>query len=246
MTLESLLLSGDEDVVQILRPTLEKLGIEVEICGEAKAASEILLAEKFDAVIVDCDDLRGGREVLQGLRNTPSNKNSVAFAVLNGKETTMQEAFGMGVNFVLQKPISTVNASRCFHAALNFMERERRRYFRQPVKMLVNVVVDKKKIRATSTNVSEGGIALLLHEALPKNATPRVQFTLPGASPVLDLETDLAWTDTTGHVGLRFRNLPQSSQAVIERWLNEQMEKQSPGAKLAGPGSQAIRSEARQ
>src|SRR5208282_5374134 len=185
MTLDSLLLSKDPELVRVIRPTLEKLSIDVEICHEARAGVDILISDKFDAVIVDCDDLRGGREVLQGLRNTPSNKNSVAFAVLNGKETTMQEAFGMGVNFVLQKPISTVNASRCFHAALNFMERERRRYFRQPVKMLVNVVVDKKKIRATSTNVSEGGIALLLHEALPKNATPRVQFTLPGASPVL-------------------------------------------------------------
>ena len=36
----------------------------------------------------------------------------------------------MGANFVLQKPISGLNASRCFHAALNFMLKERRRYFR--------------------------------------------------------------------------------------------------------------------
>jgi DNA-binding response OmpR family regulator len=241
MTLESLLLSEDEDVVRVLQPTLEKLAIDVEICSEARTASEILLSEKFDAVIVDCDDLQGGREVLQGLRATASNKNSVAFAVLNGKKTTMQEAFGMGVNFVLQKPVSTVNALRCFYAALNFMERERRRYFRQPVKMLVRVVVEEKEIRATSTNVSEGGIALLLHQALPTNATPRVQFTLPGASPALDVETDIAWTDTSGHAGLRFRNLPQVSQLLLENWLTGQMEKHFPGAtkKPAGQSSPA-------
>ena len=50
----------------------------------------------------------------------------------------------MGANFVLQKPISTLNASRCFHAALNFMLKERRRYFRQPVKMPVQVVLEGK------------------------------------------------------------------------------------------------------
>src|SRR5271169_2588156 len=242
MTLESLLLSRDAEVVRVLRPTLEKLSIDVEICQEAKKASEILISEKFDAVIVDCDDLQGGLEVLQCLRATPSNKNSVTFALLNGKKTTTQEAFGMGVNFVLQKPISTLNASRCFHAALNFMVRERRRYYRQPVKMLVKLVVGEKEIKGTSTNISEGGIALILHQALPKGATPRLQFKLPETQLAMNVESEVAWADIKGHVGLRFLNVPQSSQELLEKWLNEQMEKQLPGAKevLAGPGSEAI------
>ena len=122
------------------------MSIDVEICHEARAGSDMLISDKFDAVIVDCDDLNGGLALLQGLRNTPSNKNSVAFAVLNGKRTTTQEAFGMGANFVLQKPISSLNASRCFHAALNFMLKERRRYFRQPVKMTVKVVLEGKTL----------------------------------------------------------------------------------------------------
>jgi DNA-binding response OmpR family regulator len=242
MTLESLILSRDVEVVRVLRPTLEKLSIQVEICQEAKKASEILIAEKFDAVIVDCDDLRGGLEVLQGVRATPSNKNSVTFAVLNGHKTTTQEAFGMGVNFVLQKPISLLNASRCFHAALNFMVRERRRYYRQPVKMLVKVLVEEKEIKATSTNLSEGGMALMLHQALPKGAKPRVQFTLPDTRSALDLESEIAWADIKGHVGLRFFNVPPGSQEVLDKWLDHQMEKELPGTKemLAGPGPGAI------
>src|SRR5438552_9814853 len=153
MTLESLLLSRDTDLMRVLRPTLEKLAIDVEICQEAKAAADILVSEKFDAVIVDCDDLKGGLEVLQGLRSTPSNKSSVTFAVLNGKKTTTQDAFGMGANFVLQKPISPLNASRCFHAALNFMVKERRRYFRQPVRMAVHVLLGDKELKAAGTNI---------------------------------------------------------------------------------------------
>ena len=231
MMLESLLLSRDAEVVRVLRPTLEKLSIDVEICQEAKKATEILIAEKFDAVIIDCDDLRGGVEVLQGLRGTPSNKNSVTFAVLNGKKTTTQEAFAMGVNFVLQKPISPLNASRCFNAALNFMVRERRRYYRQPVKMLVKVVAGEKEIKATSTDISEGGMALLVHQALPKDATPRLQFTLPDSTVSMDIETEVAWVDLKGAVGLRFRNVPQSSQELLEKWLNERMPKSVAGSK---------------
>lgn len=231
MTLESLLLSQDPELVRILRPTLEKMSIDVEVCHDVRAGSDILLSDKFDAVIVDCDDLSGGLALLQGLRGTPSNKNSVAFAVLNGKRTTMQEAFGMGANFVLQKPISSLNASRCFHAALNFMLKERRRYFRQPVKMDVQVVLENKTLHATSTNISEGGIALMLRDALPKGATPRLKFVLPETRLQFELDSEVAWADLKGLAGFRFMNVPTSTGETLEEWLDQRMEQEFPGSK---------------
>jgi len=100
MQLESLLVCRDAEVVRVLRPTLEKLCIGVEVSAAAKSGSEVLSSAKFDAVIVDCDDLQGGIDVLRRLRQTPSNKTTVSFAILNGKTTTHQ-AFEMGANFVL-------------------------------------------------------------------------------------------------------------------------------------------------
>ena len=229
--MDSLLLSQDPDLVRVIRPTLEKLSIDVEICHEARAATDILISDKFDAIIVDCDDLVGGLAVLQGLRSTPSNKNSVTFAVLNGKKTTTQEAFGMGANFVLQKPISILNAVRCFHAALNFMLKERRRYFRQPVKMQVQVILGETTLTATSTNISEGGLSLMLREALPKGATPRLKFSLPQANLHMDVEAEVAWADVKGRAGFRFHNVPPSHQERLEKWLDERMEEEFPGAK---------------
>jgi len=231
MTLDSLILSKDPEVVRVIRPTLEKLSIDVEICHEARAGVDILISDKFDAVIVDCDDLNGGLAVLQGLRSTPSNKNSVAFAILNGKKTTTQDAFGMGANFVLQKPISALNASRCFHAALNFMIKERRRYFRQPVKMQVKVVYEGKTLTATSTNISEGGIALMLREAPPKGAAPHLKFSIPNTNIHMEIEAEVAWVDVKGLAGFRFHNVPESSQAELERWLDDQIEQEFPGTK---------------
>jgi CheY-like chemotaxis protein len=231
MTLESILLSQDQEVVRVLRPTLEKLSIDVEICSEARYGADILITDKFDAVIVDCDDLSGGLALLQGLRSTPSNKNSVAFAILNGKRTTTQEAFGMGANFVLQKPISGLNASRCFHAALNFMLKERRRYFRQPVKMQVQVILDGKTLNATSTNISEGGIALMLREALPKGVAPRLKFSLPGTNIHLEVEAEVAWSNVKGLAGFRFHGVPKNWQMELEHWLDELMEREFPGSK---------------
>lgn len=234
-------MSQDVDMVRVLRPTLEKLSIQVEVCQEAKKASQILTTEKFDAVIIDCDDVKGGFEVLQGLRDTPSNRSSIAFAVLNGKKTTTQQVFGMGINFVLQKPVTGLNAARCFNAALNFMERERRRYYRQPVEMPVTVILQDKPYNAKSTNISEGGMAIVVAQALPRNGDARLQFSLPGCKGGLEMQAEMAWCDAKGNVGLRFSNLPQSSRDLLEHWLNEQMEKSSgPFEKLAGSGSESI------
>jgi hypothetical protein len=63
MRLESLLLSRDAEVIRVLQPALEKLSIEVEVCHGVRSGHEIIRTEKFDAIIVDCDDLEGGRLV---------------------------------------------------------------------------------------------------------------------------------------------------------------------------------------
>lgn len=238
MALESLLLSSDADVLRVLQSTLAQLAVDVEICRDANSARDRLIAEKFDAVIVDCDDVQGGLQVLNDLRSTPSNQSSVTFAVLNGKNTTTQQAFGMGVNFVLQKPLTSLNAARCFNAALSFMERERRRYYRQPVEMPVRVLLDEKEWHARSTNISEGGIAIILQKPLPKQGKPRLYFTLPKSRASLELESEIAWANTSGHAGLRFLNLPPSSLELLDRWLNSEIETPVSGSPDTPPHSQ--------
>ena len=221
--MESLLLSRDPQVIRVLRPTLEKLSIDVEVCRGVSSGAEILSNEKFDAVIVDCDDLQGGLDVLANLRKGTSNKNSVAFAILNGTTTTYR-AFELGANFVLQKPISALNASRCFGAALGFMARERRRYFRQPVQMPVRVMLSGgQELKASSTDVSEGGMALKVRGKIPKGGVSAVIFTLPGMTSSMEPKAELAWADDKGRVGIRFLDVPKSSREQLENWLSEHM-----------------------
>lgn len=224
MPLQSLLVSRDAHVIGVLRPTLEKLSIDVEVCRGAKSGNEILLSEKFDGVIVDCDDLQGGLDVLESLRKGNSNKNSVAFAVLNGNTTT-QRAFELGANFVLQKPISPLNAMRCFSAAVGFMTRERRRYFRQPVSLPVTAIFGKgQEIKATSSNISEGGMAILFKGKLPKAGLSKVIFTLPAGRVAIEPKADVAWADGSGRAGIRFTDMPASSRQELDAWLGEQIE----------------------
>jgi CheY-like chemotaxis protein len=220
MALDCLVICRDRDVLAVLRPVFDKLSIVAEICGGARSGREILGSEKYDGVIVDCDDLDGGIDALRQLKKAPSNRNSVAFAILHGKTTT-QQAFEYGANFVLQKPIQPLNAMRCLAAAFGQMTRERRRYFRVPIEAPVSLIFqDGPELQATATNLSEGGMAVRFKGKLPDRGLVHVQFTLPGTSNSLQPKVQLAWVDASGKAGLRFQDLPQSSREHLERWLS--------------------------
>jgi CheY-like chemotaxis protein len=228
MNLDSLLISRDEALAAVLTPALERISVRLKICGNLERACDLLAKSKFDAVIIDCDDLPQGVDLLKGLRQTQSNSKSVSFAVLNGKTTT-QQAFQWGANFVLQKPLSMLHASRCFNAALNFMVRECRRYFRHPVDMPLRISLpSKQEMTATATNLSEGGMAIRVLGKLPKETKAQFRFTLPSANISLELKGEVAWADGTGHAGIRFVDVPQSSQYQLEKWLTDRLQEEMP------------------
>lgn len=226
MPLESLLVSRDPQVVGILRQTLDKFSIELEVCEGANSGKEILSSEKFDAIVVDCDDLQGGLDMLEGLRQGHTNKTSIKFAILNGVTTT-QKAFELGANFVMQKPISVLNSMRCFTAALGLMERERRRYFRLPIELAVLLIFGEgQEYKATTTNLSEGGMAIAFRGKLPQSGLSRIVFALPGSESVTDCKAQVAWVDGAGRAGIRFLDMAGNSKQKLDTWLEDQMKRQ--------------------
>jgi PilZ domain len=159
------------------------------------------------------------------LRRTASNRNSVTFAILNG-HTSTREAFQMGANFVLQKPVSAVSATRCFGAAIGLMSRERRRYFRHPVEIPTTLVFGEgQHLKATATNLSEGGMAVFFRGKLPKGGLSNVAFRLPGGEIPLEPKAQIAWIDGSGRAGLRFIELPAKIRDQLDSWLTAQPEK---------------------
>ena len=224
MILDSLLVSRDMDVVRVLRATLEKLAINVEVTPAARAGGESLSKSKFDAVIVDCDDVQGGIDVLRGLRATASNKSSVSFAILNGKTTT-QQAFEYGANFVLQKPLTSSTTLRCFNTAMSFMVRERRRYFRCPLEIPVILTLPEgQDVKTVTSNLSEGGMAVKLPNAKPNTLLSKVHFMLPGTHSAMEPKGEIVWSDRRGQAGIRFVDLPENCQLQLETWLMRRME----------------------
>jgi len=70
-----------------------------------------------------------------------------------------------------------------------------------------------------------------MRDAMPKGATPRLKFVIPDINLTIDVETEVAWADLKGRAGFRFHGVAESTQNLLEKWLDSRMEKEFPGAK---------------
>jgi c-di-GMP-binding flagellar brake protein YcgR len=231
MNLKSLVLCSDEKIVRVLRRTLGDLEIGVELCANAESALRKLTRERFEAIIVDCSD-KGSADVLSSARNALCNKRAVAVAIVD-HAMGLRSVFDIGAHFVLYKPVSSERAKSSFRAARALMKRERRRNYRIPIRIPVVLKEVKTDItlKVTTTDVSEGGMAV----SLPKHKRPtgrwQISFTLPGTEAALELPAEFAWEGTAALAGLRFLDVTPEAARYLQDWLK----RNSPDAEQDDP-----------
>lgn len=219
MTLKSLLLCRDPQVLQTLRRLLDEMGVEVEVCSELEFGMEMFARRKFDAVIVDME-MRGAGDVMKALRRTASNKNMVTFALIDGR-ANLKTAFEMGANFVVHKPISPERAKLTMRAAHNLMRRDRRNLNRQNLQVIAHLgFEDGKEIQGIVSDLSDTGMSVILAEALPGGRNVRLTLPLPGTKKTIEGWGEVVWVDEQGRAGIRFVQLPTISQkTLLTDWL---------------------------
>jgi len=219
MTLKSLVLCADDKIVRVLRRTLGDLEIGVELCSDADSALRKLTRERFEAIIVDCADPRSA-DVLRSARSALCNKRAVAVAVVDAA-IGLRSVFDLGAHFVLYKPVSTERAKSSFRAARALMKRERRRNFRVPVQIpvLIRKVDSDATLRATTADLSEGGMAVKIPGRQRPTGLWKVAFTLPGTQVSFELSSEFAWEGNMALAGLRFLDVaPDASRQLVD-WL---------------------------
>jgi hypothetical protein len=217
MALQALLLSNDPEVHRTIRRVLDAANIDLDLSNNADQARHILLRRKYDALLVDCDDMPHGPLVLKELRLGKSNKSCIAFAVVNGK-TNIE----MGANFVLDKPIALDRATRSVRAAQGLIMRERRRYHRHLVKATGAILVDQgAELPLNITNISQGGISIECSRRLDEGGAARVRLQLPGTKRSLDIKGEVAWSTPEGRAGIRFQVLSAEAKKELDIWLEK-------------------------
>jgi CheY-like chemotaxis protein len=240
MALTSLLVCPDAQAVQVLTRILQDMGIVVEACGELGMARARIEHLHFDALLVDCQDESAALDLIAHARNTAANKIAVAIALVSGRNE-VRDIFAKGAQFVLYKPISRERAAHSMRAARSLMQSERRVRGRVPVHATTSVAyAGNEDVPATLVDLSEEGIAFRSDGKLPPYCKVYFQFTLPGSAGLVRLSGDVMWQDSSGRVGIRFSQVPQTSRRVLNDWLKANLPS-TPEAET--PASQASASD---
>jgi len=220
MAFEALLLSHDPQAHRIISHTLDHLNIDLQVCSSTEQTLHILTRSRFDALLVDCDDVPNASAVLQALLKNKS-RSCFVFALVNG-HTTVQQAYEMGAHFVLDKPVSAERLTRSMRAAEGFIKQERRGHHHTLRKAAGAILVDTAvELPVTITNLSEGGISIECSRQLDEGGAARLRVLLPGSKKLLDLKGEIIWTTIEGRAGIRFQVLPIEAKEELETWMEK-------------------------
>ena len=122
MTFQALLFCPDEKTARVTTQVLTELEFSVDACTEPFAAVKKLMGQHFDAIVVDCDNEQNASLLFKSARNSSSNQASLAVAVVEG-QAGVANAFRIGANLVLTKPINVEQAKSTLRVARGLLRK---------------------------------------------------------------------------------------------------------------------------
>ncbi len=220
----ALLVSTDIQIIDTLCYYMGKLAMHVDVCSDFTSAARKLCHAKYEAIVVDFKETAAALELLKKSRVMTSHKAAVVIAILNGNDE-MPSAFRAGASFVLVKPIPAAVLVRTLKVSYPLMVNERRRYFRCPVRIQVQVSGGSHPdFTATSVNISELGIALSYSPTLQVGDRVVLQLTLPNSSVNAKISAEVCWRNNEGGAGLEFVQVPVGVKEQLKSWLGMRLE----------------------
>ena len=122
MPYQALLFCPDEKTARTVTQVLSELDFSVVPCTEPFAAVKKLMGERFDAVIVDCDNEQNATLLFKSARNAANNHSSLAVAMVEG-QAGVAKAFRIGANLVLTKPVNVEQAKGTLRVARGLLRK---------------------------------------------------------------------------------------------------------------------------
>jgi len=223
MALECLLLTCDSTLLAQIKSIINTHAASLDLRQDSVSAIELFGRRHWDGLVIDCDDVAGGREALAKVRSGRSNKETVIVAVVNAS-TSVGTALDLGANFVLRKPIQEARLRSVLDIALDKMECEHRRYFRYGIDLPVRFRNHLgESFTGRMKNVSEGGLAIKLVDPMHlKHVTGviPVEFDIPSIeSRTFQGKAEVVWSDSF-EMGLRFLYIDKESGVALKSWLS--------------------------
>ena len=122
MGYQALLFCPDEKLARVVSQVFSELDFSVEPVHEPFAAVKKLMAQRYDAIVVDCENEQNASLLFKSARNSSSNQNSLAIAVVEG-QAGVAKAYRIGANLVLTKPINVEQAKGTLRVARGLLRK---------------------------------------------------------------------------------------------------------------------------
>src|SRR4051812_2207388 len=184
MTFQALLFCPDEKTARVTTQVLTELEFSVDACTEPFAAVKKLMGQHFDAIVVDCDNEQNASLLFKSARNSTSNQASLAVAVVEG-QAGVANAFRIGANLVLTKPINVEQAKGTLRVARGLLKKGG-----ESAKAVPPASTTAPKSPATGAPVAKAGTKLPVPTAAaskvptaPVPAMSKPSFKPPAAKP---------------------------------------------------------------
>lgn len=222
----SLLVTNDIVILEQLKIAIQQFAISVDTCPDAITAAGLINTRKFEAILVDLAAGERVTEVLERVRVSPSNQNSITFGIVGPGEDSGRKP---QCNFVIHKPLNEGAMISTLRAALGLIIHDYRRYFRCPVIVpVVMSVGNDETIDCEMMNISEGGLAVKTVAELSPGMTVRTNFVLPGEVASFELHGEICWCDKRSRAGLHFRSMSEDQKRRLQVWLSRRIEESIP------------------
>ena len=252
MSYRALLFCPDEKIARTVTQVLSELEFAVESCVEPFAAVKKLMAEHFDAVVVDCDNDQNAALLFKSARSSAINQASLAVAVVEG-QAGVAKAFRIGANLVLTKPINVEQAKGTLRVARGLLRKGEAAKPSAPVAttpvppksaVAVPAAPARPATLSAATAVKPRPAAPPISKpAASVPANPQIQTTVAAATSSANTASAKATTETAGARPTVKSALPADTSIKPPSTVNTALNSASP---LSGSGAASAPAPARE
>lgn len=118
----AVLFCPDEKVARVVSLVLSEVGFMIEPVPESFQAVNRLVAQHYDAIILDCDNIENAALLLRSARSSSFNRDSLVIALAEG-QVGVANAYRIGANLALTKPINVEQARGTLRVARGLLRK---------------------------------------------------------------------------------------------------------------------------
>ena len=182
MGYQALLFCPDEKLARVVSQVFGELDFSLESVHEPFAAVKKLMAQRFDAIVVDCENEQNASLLFKSARNSSSNQSSLAIALVEG-QAGVAKAYRIGANLVLTKPINVEQAKGTLRVARGLLRKNSDAAGASATSAAAPAMPAKAAPVATGSSFQPASRAAAAIPPLPTR-TEFTKFEAPGPAPI--------------------------------------------------------------